>query len=277
MCDKLFSMKKKRTEPLRPEQNTMPVQATAHEGDGDLFNAPQHVVDLLNGGSEQDTKFDQDLRAELRIWVDDWLRSGPNTRFMLGSLDPDRLQKLLTKNYCLLVATNGGRMLAQPFFAFESSTPDEIALATFRQFVTHSDCELLSGPCATCRKYFITKTRRAGTKYCSRKCGSDLIAKTAIGLRNKELHDELLALAKEALSQYVEERPVATSWQEWVLAHLRGKGHTRTEKSLSHWINDEKAEPGTGLKLPPEIEALQQAKSVRVTFKFANKKGEEKN
>lgn len=229
------------------------------------FDAPGYVCDLLNKPLAP-TRFEQTMRDELCSWVVSWLASGinagrdsgPNMRRMCRTIGPEKSHLLLTSGVCMYSITDSGLLFATPFAAGPNATkpgPEDVALRLFRQLVLHPECEKLRGPCPTCGKYFLKKTRH-WAKYCSRDCGSDMIARAATKRRNDDLHDELLRLSREALTTYVLKKRKQT-WEEWTLTYLKQHGHNRQAKSLHRWVNDEKAEEGSGLKLPLEIQILQ--------------------
>ncbi|MGB8028147.1 MAG: DUF6076 domain-containing protein [Terracidiphilus sp.] len=235
------------------------------------FDAPRYTVALLNAQSKPKA-FDEAMLGELRWWVDAWLASGidrgrdsgPNMRRMCRTIGAAKSHLLLTSGVCSYAITHSGFLFATPFPAggiTANTDPTDAALRLFRQLALHPECEKLRGPCPTCGKYFLNKTRH-WAKYCSRNCGSDTTARAANQKRNDDLHDELLRLSREALAVYVQKVRRQT-WEAWTVAYLKKHGHNRQEKSLHRWVNDEKAKAGSGLKLPPEIEAVKTKNSKR--------------
>ena len=221
------------------------------------FDSPRFTVSLLNKRRKL-TAFDEVMLAELRWWVDAWLKSGPNMREMCRAIGPEKSSRLLAPGVCTYAITGSGLLFAIPFPAggvAENAEPSDIALRLFRQLTLHPECEKVCGPCATCGDYFLKQTRHRA-KYCSRKCGSYTTAITANQKRNDDLHDEMLQLSRQALAAYVKKVRKQT-WEEWTIAYLKKRGHSRQAKSLHRWVNDEKVTAGSGLKLPPEIEAGQ--------------------
>jgi hypothetical protein len=233
-----------------------------------VFDAPRFVRDLLNNREEL-SAFDTAMLTELRWWVDQWLDTGrpegsrsegshPNIFKMCQRVGREKADLLcLAPTTCTFTPTTGGLLLAQPFHAggvAENAEPSDVALRLFRQLTLHPECEKLCGPCPTCGLYFLKQTRHFA-KYCSRKCGSNTTARTATQKRNDTLHAELLRLSREALIEYVKKKRNRT-WEAWTVAWLKKHGHERQAKSLHRWVNDETDQPGTGLKLPSEIESL---------------------
>jgi hypothetical protein len=221
------------------------------------FDAPSFVCELLNKRRKL-AAFDQAMLTELCWWVDAWLDSGPNMRRMCRTIEAAKSHLLLASGVCTYTITDSGLLFATPFPAggiAGDPDPADVALRLFRQLVLHPECEKLCGPCPTCVKYFLKKTRHR-VKYCSRLCGSYTTALAANQKRNDDLHAELLRLSREALSAYVQKRRKQT-WEAWTVSYLKKRGQIRKAKSLHRWVNDEKTEAGSGLKLPPEIEAKQ--------------------
>jgi hypothetical protein len=171
--------------------------------------------------------------------VRSWQASGPNLIKMFQK-DPE-LEKRCMHGRTLLIPTKTGRAylswLPNPPNDQVFSQRDQ-ALTHFMALIVNPEWELLGGPCPRCDRYFLKKAHRKRI-YCSSKCGA---ATTAIETRRKKLRDlyeEKLRTAQEAIAAWTRSR-TSQDWKAWV-ANKTGL----SLNWLTHAVNQGKLLPGT--------------------------------
>ena len=116
------------------------------------------------------------------------------------------------------IPTNGGTAqlayLTVPEF-LPGTKPLETALGHFIQFLLNPYNEKLAGPCKGCGNYYVKKTERKKTVYCSERCGHRLTSRLANKKRRDRDHKRRIELAKRWAAKWSNEK-TADSWKEWV-------------------------------------------------------------
>jgi hypothetical protein len=116
--------------------------------------------------------------------------------------------------------------------------PLEIALGHFIQFLLNPYNGKLGGPCDYCGSYYVKKTERKKTVYCSERCGH----RRASGLANRERRDREHKIQIELAAQWTAKwlnAKTAKPWKEWVSNESHIKKHWLTRAVR----NGEIAEP----------------------------------
>lgn len=168
------------------------------------------------------------IQKELRRLVEAWLRSGPDVKLLLNS-DP-RLDQETRKFRPFFIPTRGATARLAYLVAPEHSSeakPVEVALGQFLPFLINPYNEILGGPCKHCGNFYLRKTERKKSVYCSEKCGhrhTSLLANRA--RRNRE-DGEQLQLAERSIAKWLNVR-TATPWKEWVSNRTHIKKHWLT-------------------------------------------------
>jgi hypothetical protein len=218
-----------------PESGREGIKATVYN-----LNAEITVVrDITKPlGSPHRVRDFREMRRELRRLVRNWQASGPNLKKMFEK-DPE-LEKRCMHGRTLLVPTRTGRgylsWLPNPL-NYQPFSQRDTALTHFMSLIVDPEWELLGGPCPRCDNYFLKKAHRKQIS-CSRKCGA---ATTAVETRRKklrELYEEKLRTAEEAIAAWKGSR-TRQDWKIWV-ANETGL----SLNWLTHAVNQEKLLPG---------------------------------
>jgi hypothetical protein len=123
----------------------------------------------------------------------------------------------------------------------EKTNPAEplaIARGLFLDFLLIPFNERLGGPCACCGKYYVKKTERKKTVYCSERCGHRLTSRVSNQARRDRAHQKQLELAERSKARWSNMK-TATPWKEWVSNRTHIKKHWLTRAVR----NGELAEP----------------------------------
>jgi len=198
----------------------------------------ERFVQLLNEGDywsasliEGRRKIGGDYRPvqwELRRLVVAWFRSGPNVMKLINA-DP-KLDQEIRKFRPFFIPTEGptARLayLAAPEYSSEAK-PVEVALGLFLPFLINPYNEKLGGPCKHCGNFYVKRTDRKKSVYCSEKCGHRLTSLlTNRAQRNRE-HKEQLQRAERSIAKWSTIR-TTTPWKEWVSNRIHIKKHWLT-------------------------------------------------
>jgi hypothetical protein len=180
------------------------------------------------GGSERVLIDYRPVQKELRRLVRAWFDSGPNVIKLLES-DPI-LAREARRFRAQLIPTSAGHAKLDYLTAPEKMNPAEplaTALGLFLDFLLNPFNERLGGPCAYCGKYYVKKTERKKTVYCSERCGHRVTSRLANKERRDREHNEQLELAKRWTLKWLNAK-TATPWKEWVSRRTRIKKHWLT-------------------------------------------------
>jgi hypothetical protein len=175
------------------------------------------------------------MRRLVRAWFD----SGPNVSNLL---DADPMVDLATRNsrpYFIPTKSGTARLayLTVPEY-LPQVKPLEIALGHFIQFLLNPYNEKLGGPCKHCGSYYVKKTERKKTVYCSERCGHRLTSRLANRERRDREHKKQLKLAEQWTAKWLNAK-TARPWKEWVSNGINIKKHWLTRAVR----NGEIAEP----------------------------------
>ncbi len=160
------------------------------------------------------------VQKELRRLVQAWRRSGPNvSKLFDANPEVDRA----ARNFRPIIApTKSGTARLAYLNAPEylsHAEPLEIALGRFLDFLLNPFNERLGGPCAYCGNYYVKKTERKRTVYCSERCGHRLTSRLANKRRREHEHSDQLEAAKQSASEWSTTKRRMT-WKEWVSRDL---------------------------------------------------------
>ena len=168
------------------------------------------------------------IQEELRRLVGAWLRSGPD---VMRLLDADPRLDRETRNYRpYFIPTRGATARLAYRAAPEYSShakPVEIALGQFLPFLINPYNEKLGGPCKHCGNYFVKKTERKISVYCSEKCGHRLTSRLANKHRRDRRHERQMERAKKWIMRWCNTK-TAIPWKEWVSNQAQIKKHWLT-------------------------------------------------
>ena len=160
------------------------------------------------------------LCSEFRRLVEAWQKSGPNLSKMLK--DDPVLEARAKHGRTLLVPTNTGKghllWLPGPD-RFDALEWKDHALAHFMDLIVNSQWDKLGGPCGRCQKYYIKKTVRQKT-FCSRRCGSAIMALAATRKRREAERAENLLIAQRGIEEWATVR-TRDPWKQWVSAQTK--------------------------------------------------------
>lgn len=185
---------------------------------------------------------------ELRNLFERWRASGPNLQEMVNA-DIDLwgdLQKALPATW---LPTKGARAHYVPLpgtIGRDNDTPVRKARFWFAFFVLNPYCEMLSGPCPRCGKYFVRNSLHQRV-YCSRTCGKYLTAIRSSKKSRDEAHERRIAWSINGIAEW-SSKPRRNEWKSWVVEFVNTKErswaekHKKspdlvTQKSLTRWVN----------------------------------------
>jgi len=156
------------------------------------------------------------IQAEMRRLVRAWFDSGPNVSKLLDANPMVNRATRDTTPYFIPTKSGNAQLayLTTPEFS-PGSKPLEIALGHFIQFLLNPYNERLGGPCKCCGSYYVKKTERRKTVYCSERCGHRLTSRLANGERRDRDHKKRLKLAEQLTAKWLNTK-TAKSWKEWV-------------------------------------------------------------
>ncbi len=168
------------------------------------------------------------IQRELRRLVGAWLRSGPNVMKLLN-LDP-KLDLETRKFRPFFIPTEGATArlayLAAPEYSSQAK-PVEVALGLFLPFLINPYNEKLGGSCKYCGNFYVKRTDRKKSVYCSEKCGHRLTSLLANRAQRNREHKEQLQLAERSIAKWSNIKTV-TPWKEWVSNRTHIKKHWLT-------------------------------------------------
>lgn len=175
--------------------------------------------------------------AELRSLTERWKASGPNLQKMMNA-DVDLwhdLQEALPAHW---LPTRGARAhyVPLPGIGHDNDTPVRKARLFFAFLVLNPNCDLLSGPCIRCHRYFVKRTQHTKV-YCSPKCGHAATAKEAMQTRRANQRRERLQWVHEAIAEWAK-RTRREDWKTFAIRHVSAKHRViLSERFLSRWSN----------------------------------------
>lgn len=202
-------------------------------------------------------KREEELREELKEYVDTWLAAACN--YHRWFLDNRKLHGRIVRNLnsidILLFkrADGGAKILTLPKLATNSLVEHKAAwlFATFITSALHQD--ILK--CLRCGRYILNIRPYKKKAYCSRRCGKAL---WAIASTNKRREDELekkLNKAQEALQELGRIRPQVPDWKNWV-----AKRASVTTRFLTRHINKGTLRVPTAIKQQAKKKARRKAR-----------------
>jgi len=156
-----------------------------------------------------------EMQLELKRLVSAWFESGPNLSKMFDQ-DPDLKRRTMHGRTLLIPTTTGrGHLCWLPDLPDEDLTSQkDLALTHFMNLIANPDWELLGGPCARCRKYYLKKTKRQKV-YCSRTCSSASTAIPAMKIKRQHEHAEKISCTQEYIHKWGEAKR-RVGWKNWV-------------------------------------------------------------
>jgi hypothetical protein len=185
-----------------------------------------------SGGRRWVSKDYRPLQAELRRLVGAWSQSGPNVRKLLAS-EPILAQESQKLQAHLVPANTGVAKLTYTPFpeTLNHVKPLTTARGLFIGFLLNPYNERLSGPCAYCGQYFVKKTQRKKTVYCSGLCGHRVTSRIANQKERERVHVEQLQRVEKSLAEW-SVAMTGKDWKEWVHGdtQISKNSLTRAEK-----------------------------------------------
>jgi len=185
---------------------------------------------------------------ELRSLFERWRASGPNLQKMVN-VDIDLWKDLQEALPATWLPTKGARAHYVPLpgtIGHDNDTPVRKARFLFAFFVLNPYCEMLSGPCPRCGKYFVRNSLHQKV-YCSKNCSSHVTAIRSSKKSRSAAHKRRIDWAKEGTAEWLS-RPRRNEWKSWVVEFVNTKErswankHKKspgpvTRKSLTRWVN----------------------------------------
>ena len=175
------------------------------------LNTPNGKLQMPDGGWIDH----QPVRGELRRLVATWFDSRRNVS-RLFDIYP-QLAELALEVSARIIPTQGS--LAKLFYI---SLPHdrrlsgcEFAQRLFLGFLVNPSNELLGGPCYCCGTYFITRTKRRKTCYCSAECGRRFTSRLANAQRRAKEKDQLVEVARQTIRDFTR-AGTKLPWKDWV-------------------------------------------------------------
>jgi hypothetical protein len=158
-----------------------------------------------------------EIEKELRRLVESWMASGPNLNKMFKEEPELRLRTRQAQANFWPTPTGRGYLDGLVLSSEEKPpSPKDDALRRFMTLITNPYWELLGGPCARCKDYYVKKTKRQKV-YCSRTCSSRATAVPAIKQKRQQVQDEKIFLAQKFIAEWRRRakgrRP---EWKRWV-------------------------------------------------------------
>jgi hypothetical protein len=167
------------------------------------------------------------IQAEMRRLVRAWFDSGPNVSKLLDA-DPGIDQATRDIRPFFIPTKTGIGQLAYltPPEYLANVKPREIALGHFVQFLLNPYNEKLGGPCKRCGNYYVKRTVRKKTVYCSEKCGHRLTSHLANCERRDREHKKKVRLAEQWIVKWLNTK-TDKPWKEWV---------SKDARITKHWL-----------------------------------------
>jgi hypothetical protein len=161
------------------------------------------------------------VQGELRKLVAAWQRSGPDVNKLLNA-NP-MVSRYAQEFRTFFIPTHGPTarlaFLAAPDYSSQVS-PVEVALGLFLHFLINPYNEKLRGPCKYCGNFYLKKTERKKSVYCSDKCGHRFTSLSANRAQRDREHKEQIQLAMHSIEKWSKIR-TAMAWKEWVYKDTR--------------------------------------------------------
>jgi hypothetical protein len=166
----------------------------------------------------------RDIQKELRRLVEAWWRSGPNVNklFNAESMLNHKAQEFRPH----FIPTNSGIARLAYLTAAEylpHVRPVETAIQLFLLFLLNPYNEKLGGPCKNCGRYYLKRSKRKKSVYCTEACGHRETARMANEKRRMREHSQRLDLVRRLSIEWAGKKTTAT-WKDWV---ARQPGITR--------------------------------------------------
>jgi hypothetical protein len=105
--------------------------------------------------------------------------------------------------------------------------PVEVALGLFLRFLINPFNEKLGGPCRHCGNFYVRKTERKKSVYCSEKCAHRQTSLRANEARRGREQEKGLQRVERAIAKWLAER-TSKPWKEWVSNETPYKKHWLT-------------------------------------------------
>lgn len=183
----------------------------------------KELVRTLNGpkievGSNTKRRVHVDFsetEKELRRLVKSWMASGPNLNKMFKQ-EPELGLRTKQVQASFWPTPSGRGYLDGLVVSSETkpSSPKDDALREFMTLITNPYWEILGGPCARCKDYYVKKTKRQKI-YCSRTCSSRATAIPAVRQKRKQEQDEKIRCAQKYIVEWGNKKR-RSEWKRWV-------------------------------------------------------------
>jgi hypothetical protein len=170
----------------------------------------------------------RDSRAELRRLVQSWRDAGHDVGKVLNS-NPVLAKAARRIRAQLLPMQNGKARLTYLTVPpdMDPASATSIAISHFLQFLLRPFNERLGGPCSNCGRYYVKKTNRQTSVYCSEECGHRLTSRIANKAKRDKEHSEQLKRVRLWIGKWRETR-TNKPWKDWVSARTHVKKHWLT-------------------------------------------------
>jgi hypothetical protein len=177
--------------------------------------AIEKVLQILNE-RVRETSQSEETREALRRLVQDWVDSAKNTERLFTS--QPMLANVAVQAYLRGTTSSVATVVLTLTTDFHGATADAVGI--FLNFLANPLNESLSGPCVCCGKYYIKRTKRKVSRYCSPKCGRRVTSRLANQKTRERDSAKRLKRVKKALKEWKAGKSM-TPWKEAVSRSAR--------------------------------------------------------
>jgi hypothetical protein len=216
----------------------------------DLLNTEEYWSASLVEGRKKIGGDYRPIKDELRRLVKAWSLSGPDVSKLIDAAPG--LNKACSdfRSFFLPAKGRTGKLgyLNPPEFSSEAK-PREVALGLFIPFLLNPYNEQLAGPCKGCDRFFVKRTQRRISVYCSKKCGHRFTSKSANKRRRDQGNEKQLQRAKSAIVEWSKLKGTIP-WKKWVSKRTGIKKHWLTCAERDGRIRQPVEKRGSMARLP---------------------------
>lgn len=170
-------------------------------------------VGQLQGPRAYNATFSAKDAERFKVLIDAWLSADRSFQKMfLSRKDAEDLNQHLQSMRAFFAPAEDGGLV--PWIDDTAVRPFHVAIAQFLRIAAHPERWRLSGPCPTCRKYFLQKTRRP-QKYCPHCRRSESGPRMKVARERK--HETLLSIVREVRAKCPQG---CKDWKAWTVERV---------------------------------------------------------
>ena len=155
-------------------------------------------------------------QIELYRLVTAWRDSGPNVSKLFQTESGLVVPALNIRAMLMPTGTSQGKLVLLEGGRRKGSEKARLtAFDLFLGFLLNPFNQQLGGPCARCGRYFVKKTKRTVSIYCTAKCGNRSTSKLANQKRRLAEREERIATVRRAIRDWQNAKS-RVPWKEWV-------------------------------------------------------------